>query len=83
MRIRSDSSRRRSSTVRSPFAGDWRLRDRTTTSFHRSEQPVAHIIAEQFPATAQLAVAATVVAVGLGIPLGMVRAVHRTAASTW
>jgi len=49
---------------------------RLGTSF-RSEQPVAHIIAGQFPATAQLAAAATIVSVGLGIPLGMAAALHR------
>jgi ABC-type dipeptide/oligopeptide/nickel transport system permease component len=46
------------------------------TSF-RSQRPVARIIAEQFPYTSQLAVGAIVLAVGLGIPLGMVAAVHR------
>lgn len=43
----------------------------------RSDRPVASIIAEQFPATAQLALAATAVAVAVGVPLGMVAAVHR------
>jgi ABC-type dipeptide/oligopeptide/nickel transport system permease component len=43
----------------------------------RSDRPVARIIAEQFPATAELALAATAVAVGIGVPLGMVAAVHR------
>jgi ABC-type dipeptide/oligopeptide/nickel transport system permease component len=43
----------------------------------RSQRPVAQIIAEQFPYTFQLAVGAVGVAVGLGIPLGMVAAVNR------
>jgi len=43
----------------------------------RSGRPVARIIAEQFPATAQLALASTAVAVGVGVPLGVLAAVHR------
>lgn len=46
------------------------------TSF-RSDRPVARIIAEQFPYTLQLAIAAMVLAAALGIPLGMLAAVHR------
>jgi peptide/nickel transport system permease protein len=49
---------------------------RLGTSF-RSQRPVARIIAEQFPYTSQLAVGAIVLAVGLGVPLGMAAAVHR------
>ncbi len=46
------------------------------TSF-RSDRPVAQIVAEQFPNTVQLAVAAMVLSAALGIPLGMLAAVHR------
>ena len=46
------------------------------TSF-RSDRPVARIIAEQFPYTLQLAIAAMILATALGIPLGMLAAVHR------
>jgi len=38
---------------------------------------VIQIIAEQFPYTSQLAVGSIILAVGLGIPLGMIAAVHR------
>ena len=43
----------------------------------RSQRPVIQIIAEQFPYTSQLAVGSIILAVGLGIPLGMIAAVHR------
>lgn len=46
------------------------------TSF-RSDRPVAQIVAEQFPYTMQLAIAAMVLSAALGIPLGMLAAVHR------
>lgn len=46
------------------------------TSF-RSGQPVGGIVAEQFLYTLQLALAAISIAVVIGIPLGMVAAVHR------
>lgn len=46
------------------------------TSF-KSDRPVLRVIAEQFPYTLQLAVAAMLVSVVLGIPLGMMAAVHR------
>jgi len=46
------------------------------TSF-RSDRPVARIISEQFPYTLQLAIAAMILATALGIPLGMLAAVHR------
>jgi ABC-type dipeptide/oligopeptide/nickel transport system permease component len=46
------------------------------TSF-RSDRPVANIIAEQFPYTLQLAFASMFLSVLLGIPLGMLAAVHR------
>lgn len=49
---------------------------RLGTSF-RSERPVGQVVAEQFPYTLQLATAATVLAVALGVPLGIVAAVHR------
>jgi peptide/nickel transport system permease protein len=49
---------------------------RLGTSF-RSNRPVGRIIAGQFPATAQLTVAAALVAVAVGVPLGMAAAVHR------
>lgn len=52
------------------------LRARLGTSF-RSDRPVARIVAEQFPYTAELAVAAVVLAAALGIPLGMVAAAYR------
>ncbi len=43
----------------------------------RTGQPVTTMIAERVPATAELAVAAMIVAVGLAIPLGVVAAVWR------
>ena len=43
----------------------------------RSDRSVAQIIGEQFPYTAQLAVAAVALAAGVGIPLGMIAAAHR------
>ncbi len=43
----------------------------------RTGQPVTTMIAERVPATAELAVAAMIVAVGLAIPLGAVAAVWR------
>lgn len=46
------------------------------TSF-RSDRPVLQIIVEQFPYTLQLAVAAMVLSVALGIPIGTLAAVHR------
>jgi len=49
---------------------------RLGTSF-RSQRPVTQVLAEQFPYTVELATGAIVLAVGLGVPLGMVAAVHR------
>lgn len=46
------------------------------TSF-RSDRPVLQIIVEQFPYTLQLAIAAMVLSVALGIPIGTLAAVHR------
>jgi ABC-type dipeptide/oligopeptide/nickel transport system permease component len=46
------------------------------TSF-RSDRPVVQIIAEQFPYTLQLAIAAMLLSSALGIPLGMLAAVRR------
>ena len=46
------------------------------TSF-RSGQPVGQIVADQFLYTLQLAVAASIISVVIGIPLGMIAAVHR------
>jgi len=49
------------------------------TSF-RTNTPVARLIAERMPATAELALAAMAVALGLAIPLGIVAAVRK---GTW
>jgi len=46
------------------------------TSF-RTNTPVARMIAERMPATAELAVAAMIMALGLAIPLGIVAAVRK------
>lgn len=46
----------------------------------RTQQPVARQIAERLPATAELAAAAMLVAVGLALPLGVIAAVWR---GTW
>jgi peptide/nickel transport system permease protein len=47
----------------------------------RASRPVLDIIAERAPATVQLAVAATVLAVGLGVPVGILAAVRRGSVS--
>jgi peptide/nickel transport system permease protein len=46
----------------------------------RTQQPVTRQIAERLPATAELAAAAMVVAIGLALPLGVIGAVWR---GTW
>ncbi|RAK42995.1 peptide/nickel transport system permease protein [Actinoplanes lutulentus] len=43
----------------------------------RTGEPVADVISRSFPATIELAVAAMIIAVGLGIPLGYLAARHR------
>lgn len=50
------------------------------TSLH-SRRPVAELLAERIPPTAQLAVAALCVALGLALPLGITAALHR--GSSW
>src|SRR3954470_20020860 len=42
----------------------------------RTGEPVADVISRAFPATVELALAAIVIAVGLGIPLGYLAARH-------
>src|SRR3712207_1610577 len=43
----------------------------------RTGEPVMDVIARSFPATIELAVAAIIIAIGLGIPLGYVAARYR------
>ena len=47
----------------------------------QSEQPVRKVIWEKMPATAQLALAGWLVALGVGVPIGMISAVKR--GSVW
>ena len=44
---------------------------------YQVKQPVANIIAERFPATIELALAAAIFAVVLGIPMGVYTGIHR------
>jgi peptide/nickel transport system permease protein len=44
---------------------------------YQMKQPVTAIIAERFPATLELALAAAIFAVGLGIPMGVYTGIHR------
>jgi len=44
---------------------------------YQVKQPVTHIIAERFPATLELAAAAALFAVLLGIPMGVYTGIHR------
>ena len=44
---------------------------------YRLARPVASLIAERLPATAELAVSATLLSIALGVPLGLFTAVHR------
>jgi len=46
----------------------------------RTDEPVATLIKEKLPVTAQLAVMAMIFALGIGIPLGIVSAAHRGSA---
>ncbi|MDT0683073.1 ABC transporter permease [Roseicyclus sp. F158] len=44
---------------------------------YRAQRPVADVIAERIPATAELAITALIVSLGIGIPLGVVAAIWR------
>ncbi len=44
---------------------------------YRLARPVTSLIAERFPATAELALTATLISLALGVPLGLFAAVHR------
>ena len=44
---------------------------------YQMKQPVTAIIAERFPATLELALAAAIFAVALGIPMGVYTGIHR------
>jgi peptide/nickel transport system permease protein len=44
---------------------------------YRLAQPVSHLIAERFPATFELAVTATVLALLIGLPMGVYTGIHR------
>jgi peptide/nickel transport system permease protein len=44
---------------------------------YRLAQPVSHLIAERFPATFELAVTATVLALVIGLPMGVYTGIHR------
>jgi peptide/nickel transport system permease protein len=44
---------------------------------YQMKQPVVSLIAERFPATMELALAATLIALALGIPMGVYTAIHR------
>jgi peptide/nickel transport system permease protein len=43
----------------------------------RNQQDVAALIAERFPATMELVLVATVISLAVGIPLGVITAIHR------
>jgi peptide/nickel transport system permease protein len=44
---------------------------------YQMKQPVVNLIAERFPATMELALAAMLIALALGIPMGVYTAIHR------
>jgi peptide/nickel transport system permease protein len=54
------------------LTGDW-----GTSTTVSPNKPVLAVIAERFPATAELAIVAFVLSIGLGIPLGIVSAVRK------
>ncbi len=45
---------------------------------YRNQRPVADMIAERLPATLELVFVATLLSLAIGIPLGVITAVHRT-----
>jgi peptide/nickel transport system permease protein len=47
---------------------------------YRNQRPVSELIAERFPATLELVLVATILSLLIGIPLGVVTAIHR---GTW
>ncbi|MEM8662506.1 MAG: ABC transporter permease [Pseudomonadota bacterium] len=47
---------------------------------YRTQRPVADLIVERLPATLELVLVATVLSLLIGIPLGVITAVHRTGA---
>ncbi|MEM8551027.1 MAG: ABC transporter permease [Pseudomonadota bacterium] len=55
-----------------------RLADGDFGVSYRTQRPVADMIAERLPATLELVLMATVLSLAVGIPLGVLTAVHRT-----